>query len=62
MSALPSYAESVDPRREASLRFVSDVLAVLGHPIAWAEQLEQQCFDAGRVWRHRDDLPPALPD
>jgi uncharacterized protein (DUF2461 family) len=57
MTAMPAEATPYVPTaRDESRRVLEQVLDVLGHPLEWAVQLEQRCYEAGRVWQPRDDL------
>src|SRR4051812_23924179 len=39
------------PAREESRRALADLVALLGYPAEWADELERQSFAAGKVWR-----------
>lgn len=63
MTAMPAEAAPYVPTaRDESRRFLGQVLAVLGHPHEWAAQLEQRCYENGRVWQPRDDVLPTMRD
>lgn len=48
-----ALVDAVDPPpdRAASLRFITNLLDVLGHPLEWVVGIEEYSFAAGKVWR-----------
>jgi CheY-like chemotaxis protein len=55
MAALVAHAaRALAAQRERSRRAIAAVLRSLGQPEAWAEELEERQFRAGRLWRQAE--------